>query len=93
MEDLDKIYWVRAVTAVVAGLISALTYIFYPLAERGILIGIFFYLLSYYVVRFLLGIKEDKEKNITPKTFILNGLGTYIILWLFTWILLINILL
>ena len=91
MEDIDKIYWIRAAMALVAGFLSAFAYIFYSPSE-GISIGILFYLVSYYLVRFL-GIREDAEKKITMKTIFINGLGTYIILWLFTWILLINLLL
>jgi hypothetical protein len=91
MEDQDKIYWIRVSAAIVAGFLSAAAYIFNLLEDRGFLIGILFYLISYYVSRYFLGIKVDKEKNITPRTLFFNGIGTYIILWLFLWILLINL--
>ena len=91
MDDKDKIYWTRALMGLVAGVLSAVTYILSPGDMRGITIGILFYLVSYYIVKYFLRIKVDEEKKITPRTIFLNGVGTYIIVWLLIWILMINL--
>ena len=80
---LDRIFWMRAGFGVTTGAISQL--LFDSDYLSGILFAIVVYLGTFYLLRLLWGGKikpEDQRKLYT------SGLGSYILLFLFFWILL-----
>jgi uncharacterized membrane protein YeaQ/YmgE (transglycosylase-associated protein family) len=77
------LYWLRISMGVLAGA-SAET-IFGTDSTDGLLVGVIFYLASYYVARYFWFKRLDK-KNLGK--IYSTGIGGYILLFLFTWILL-----
>jgi hypothetical protein len=88
------VYWSRLGFAVLAGL----TYNLLGLGLQGVAIGtlaaiglgVLFYIVSVYVVKYLLGYGEAELKG--PRKVVTTGMGTYII-WLLFSIILLNTLL
>ncbi|NIN52693.1 MAG: hypothetical protein GTN80_05960 [Nitrososphaeria archaeon] len=91
MEKKDKIYWLRAFIAFIAGAMCAFLGFHGEIGGRGIPVGVALYLVTYFFVRYSLKIDVDPEQGITANTLLFSGLGTYILVWLFTWILLLNL--
>ena len=101
MTDLDKIYWFRAGLGALGGTLSELltgckVSITSPGAgaclnglkpdySTGILLGLFLFLASYYLLRATLGKKFDKDQQ---RKIYTTGIGTYALLFLFSWVLL-----
>lgn len=99
--DLDKIFWLRTVLGVVGGVLSELltgckVIVSGPTAgtcvgglipdySTGILIGLFIFLGSYYLLKLTIGKKFPKEQQ--GKIY-MTGLGSYALLYIFTWVLL-----
>ena len=79
----DKLYWFRIGLGVLAGLLAWII----PGTDfyNGISIGILVYLVSYYAARYLWF--KGLDKQYIGKMYS-TGLGVYIGLFLFTWILL-----
>jgi len=92
METIDRIYWTRAGTAVVAAAVASSAFALSGDGETGVMIAILFYLASYYFTKRVLKIEVDPTAKITPNTLMFQGIGTYVILFLFTWLLLSNLL-
>lgn len=86
MDALDKVFWVRISLAVIAGFVAgALGFFSTNLNSiNGIGIGFLFYIISYIVVRALYGksIPTTERKRLAT-----NGIGGYIFMFLFIWIL------
>lgn len=81
--EFDKVYWMRIVLGVVAGVgaefVFGLDYI------DGILLAVIGYLGSYYIARWAWFRKLDPAK---VRKIYTTGIGSYIMLFLFTYILL-----
>lgn len=83
----DKLYWLRigfgAIAGVLADLISILdmTNAFW----NGVTVAIGLYLASYYIARYVMYKKTGKEYF---SKFYTTGIGGFIMVFLFTWILL-----
>lgn len=92
METVDRIYWTRAATAIVGAVTAAFVFSLTGDGQTGVIVGVFFYLISFYFVKYVLKIEGDPEGKVTPNTLLTQGIGTYIILFLFFWILLTNLL-
>lgn len=106
LNALDKIYWSRAGLGVVGGaLAELLTGCKFELStsgaysgacvggaspdySTGVLIGLFLFLASYYFFRATLGknLGKDEQRKIYT-----SGIGSYAMLFLFTWILLFSL--
>lgn len=84
MEPLNVIYWIKFVLGFLAAAICLLFKI--NNIFSGIMIGILVYLLGDRILRYVFIAKVDKQSTITK-----TGLGTYIITWIFFWILLYTI--
>ncbi len=92
MDEKDKIYWIRAAVAFLAGMLSpTLSTLSGTDGLTGTLMGIAMYLASYYVVKYGLKISVDEKKKITANTILFNGIGTYVLIWIFTWTLILNL--
>ncbi len=99
--DLDKIFWFRAVLGAVGGTLSELltgckvivsgdkagTCVggLMPDYSTGILIGLFIFLGSYYLLKLTIGKKFPKADQ--GKIY-MTGLGSFALLYVFTWVLL-----
>lgn len=86
MDSLEKVFWIRIGFAIAAGLVAGLLGFSSINGNgiNGILIGFSFYIISYIVMRGLYIRKilpTDRNKLIT------TGLGSYIFMFLFVWIL------
>ncbi|MEM4312146.1 MAG: hypothetical protein QXX95_07140 [Nitrososphaerales archaeon] len=86
MSPLDKIFFLRTVMGIIAGLVSGILGLVTPspYTYLGIVIAIFFYLISYFISRLFYGKSLDKK---VKRKIYTNGLGSFIMLFLFTWIL------
>ncbi len=86
MKPTDKIFWLRVVFGIFTGLIlSVLTITTNFAGQNGILFAILMYITSYYIAR----IKFSSEIPLKDSRKIFTtGLGSFIMLFLFTWILL-----
>jgi len=79
----DRIFWIRIGFGIMTGFLSEL--LFYGDFLNGILLAIIVYFASFYLVRTLWGSKikpEDQRKLYTA------GLGSFVLQFLFFWILL-----
>jgi len=101
LSDLDKIFWLRSVLGVVGGALSELVTGckvvvsgstagtceggLAPDYATGILVGLFIFLASFYSFKFTIGKKFSKEQQGKIYT---TGLGSYALLYIFTWVLL-----
>ncbi|MDA4125184.1 MAG: hypothetical protein OK438_07050 [Thaumarchaeota archaeon] len=79
----DKLYWLRVGLGVAAGLLAEL--VFGVDYSNGLLMGVVFYLASYYLARYLWF--KDLAKQYVGKMYS-TGIGGYAFVFLFTWILL-----
>ena len=79
---LDRIFWLRSGLAAVTGV--AVDYIFGTDWESGVLFAAVVFMGSYYLVRSIWGksIKPDQTNKL-----ITTALGSYIMIFLFVWIL------
>ncbi|MGD0319246.1 MAG: hypothetical protein ABSB56_06095 [Nitrososphaerales archaeon] len=84
----DKLYWLRIGLGVLGGL--AADRVFAPGDYvDGLLIGVIFYLASYYVARYV-WFKDLARENLSK--IYSTGIGSYVLAFLFTWILLFTLL-
>jgi hypothetical protein len=79
----DKLYWLRVGLGVLAGVLAE--FVFGVDYSNGLLLGIIFYLASYYLARYLWF--KELAKDYIGKMYS-TGIGGYVFLFLFTWILL-----
>ncbi len=85
MKPLDKVFWIRvaigALTGLLLGLLTAVVGIG---GENVIFIGILMYILTYYLARFTVSAQIPPKE---ARKLVTTGLGSYIMLVLFIWIL------
>lgn len=92
-DSKDRIFWARAIMGVVAGLSSgilgfvspdAYKGVVSPDAYKGILLAISLYIVTYYLSRYVFArnLPTGQRRN-----YITLGIFSYIMLFLFTWIL------
>lgn len=91
MTPLDKIFWLRAALGALAGVIIGFFTVYTGLrGSTGVVFAVFIYILSYYLIRFKMAAEippKDARKMVTA------GLGSFITLFLFIWILIYTLLL
>jgi hypothetical protein len=92
MKDKDKIYYTRLFLSVVGGIISGLFKLALESAGEGILLFVLFYIISLYIIVYIYKIRPDTSPNITLRNIFIDGVGTYIVTWLFLWVFLYNLL-
>lgn len=79
----DKLFWLRAGLGAVTGVLAQ--FIFGGDYYNGVVLGLLVYLLSYYFARFVWGKKVTKQEMAKLYT---SGIGTFVMLYLFFWLLL-----
>lgn len=85
MKPLDKVFWMRAAVGTLTGLFLGLLTVFAGLSgENGIFIGMLMYLLTYYLARFTVSAQIPPKE---ARKIVTTGLGSFIMLVLFIWIL------
>ncbi len=85
MKPTDKVFWLRVVMGISTGLILGILTISVGFSgSNGVLFAFLMYIASYYIARATVSAElppKDARKLITA------GLGSFIMLFLFTWIL------
>ncbi len=91
LKPLDKLYWSRVVLGISAGISSAYLGLLStntnapnPNALYGVALAVGVYFISYLLARSGLGIEHEVKQK---WKFITTGIGSYIMLFLFSWIL------
>ncbi|MDV3292673.1 MAG: hypothetical protein LYZ70_00195 [Nitrososphaerales archaeon] len=86
----DKLYWLRIGSGVAAGVVAYFVFRLPGLDfSYGILVGLFVFLLTYYIAKY--GWYRKLEAAKLTKLYS-TGIGSYVMLFLFTWILLLTLL-
>jgi uncharacterized membrane protein YeaQ/YmgE (transglycosylase-associated protein family) len=83
MEQVDQIFWVRAILGVITGFISGTVTFFDNMAYMGLFFAFIMYVISYFIAKYIIKLNLPKENSYKIFT---TGLGSFIALWLFTWI-------
>jgi hypothetical protein len=83
LTDSNKLFWTRVILALLSGFVSGIMKFSDSTAFVGLGTIIFMYILSYFIGEAYI----FKGKKVSRNTLILTGIGTYIMLSLFTWIL------
>ena len=87
MTPLDKLYWLRVVAGVLAGVFATLLGFIstnQPEAYKGVILALAIYALTSYAARYHI----LKELDVSLRKIYTHGIGSFIMLFLFTWILL-----
>ena len=84
MKQQDEIYWIRVVLGVMSGLLTGFLGFDSnnPAAAQGIIIPIVVYIFTFYVLRL-----KFKDSAMSPRQILIKGIGSFIMLFLFSWIL------
>ncbi|MEM3423396.1 MAG: hypothetical protein QXE51_02420 [Nitrososphaeria archaeon] len=82
LTDTNKLFWLRVVFGIFAGLFSGIMNFSNESALFGVLTIILFYLLSYLIGKYYI----FSGKNVSNPSLFTTGIGTYIMLSLFIWI-------
>jgi len=83
LTDSNKLFWTRVIFALLSGAVSGIMNFSNDTAVIGVAIIISFYIGSYFVGEAYI----FKGKTVSRNTLLFNGIGTYIMLSLFVWIL------
>ncbi len=92
MKIRSKIYLLRVLLAVIGGVFSGLFKLGLESVGESIMMIVFFYILSIYIILYGLKARPGKE-DITLRNIFIEGIGAFITTWLFIWIFLYNLLL
>ena len=85
MKPLDKVFWMRAAVGALTGFLLGLLTAFVVInGENGAFIGILMYIVTYYLARFMVSSQISQKE---ARKLVTTGLGSYIMLVLFVWIL------
>jgi len=82
LTDSNKLFWTRVIFAILAGMISGIMNFSNDTGYFGVAIIVGMYIISYYVGKNFI----FNGKDVSGSTLITTGIGTYIMLSLFTWI-------
>lgn len=91
MDKKGLIYWTRTILGLITGVLCGVMKFQLESAGKGILLGSVFYIISYYIIVYVYKIKPDNI-NIKMKDIFIMGAGSFIVLWLYLWILILNFL-
>ena len=85
MKQQDEVYWIRVALGIISGLLAGFLGFDSDnsaAAAQGILIPIVVYLFTFYVLRL-----KFKDSAMSPRQIFIKGIGSFIMLFLFSWIL------
>ena len=91
MDKKSMIHWTRVILGAITGIICGLMKFQLESAGKGILLGSVFYIISFYLVIYVYKIRPDNV-NVRMRDIFAAGAGSFIIMWLYLWILILNIL-
>ncbi len=83
MKQLDQVFWIRAFLGAATGLLSGVVGFSDGMLYTGLLLGPIMYIVSYLVAKYVVRLNLPQQES--HKIFT-TGLGSFIALWLFTWI-------
>lgn len=81
--ELDKVFWLRALFGLTTGLVSGVLGFVGSTAYYSLLLLIIMYIFSYYLAKYVIAVEVPHKER---RKLITAGLGSFIILWLFSWI-------
>ena len=87
MTPLDKLYWLRVAAGVLSGVFATLLGFVsanQPEAYKGVILALAIYALTSYAARYHM----FKNAAVSLRKIYTHGIGSFIMLFLFTWILL-----
>ena len=84
MKQQDEVYWIRVALGIISGVLAGFLGFDSDnsAAAQGILIPIVVYLFTFYVLRL-----KFKDSAMSPKQIFIKGIGSFIMLFLFSWVL------
>ena len=84
MKQQDEVYWIRVALGIISGVVTGFLGFNSnnSAAAQGILIPIVVYIFTFYVLRLRL-----KDSVMSPRQIFIKGLGSFIMLFLFSWVL------
>lgn len=84
MKPLDRVYWMRVLLGVAAGVLASYLSVFRGAPpSSGFILALAFYTSSYYLSRYVVATDLPVPES---KKWFTTGLGSFIILWLWSWI-------
>jgi|GEM_PF-1303691 hypothetical protein len=93
MNPKDKIHYTRLLLSIIGGLISGIFKFALETAGEAIMLMVLFYIFSLYIIVYLYKIRPNVVPEVSLKNIFIDGVGTFVITWLFLWVLIYNILL
>jgi len=92
MDKKAIIHWTRVLLGLITGLICGFFKFQLESAGKGILLGSMTYVISYYLIVYVFKIKPG-QPNVTMRNIFIDGAGSFVAVWLYVWIFILNILL
>ena len=83
MKEIDQIYWLRVFLGTTAGFLSGSFGFLETQPGRAIMLAIALYFASYYIARRVIYVNVPPQE---VRKLAINGIGSYIMLFLFSWI-------
>ncbi|MGQ9719314.1 MAG: hypothetical protein ACUVWK_05710 [Nitrososphaerales archaeon] len=83
MNQLDKLFWTRALLGVASGLLSGMMTSLEGGIYGGLSIVLIVYAISYLAARYVLRMNLPQQEF---RKIFTTGLSSFVALWLFTWI-------
>ncbi|MCP8317413.1 MAG: hypothetical protein H3Z52_08795 [archaeon] len=80
MKQLDQLFWTRALLGMATGLLSGVMGFFDVI---GILLAFIAYVISYLMAKYIMRLDLPPQES---RKIFTTGLGSFMALWLFTWI-------
>ncbi|MCP8310891.1 MAG: hypothetical protein L6N95_01440 [Candidatus Methylarchaceae archaeon HK01B] len=83
INPIDQLFWTRVSLGIATGFLSGLMGFLGNEAYKGLLLALIAYIISYFTAKYII------KLNLPPKEshkILTTGIGSFIALWLFTWI-------
>jgi len=83
MKQLDQLFWTRALLGMATGLLSGIMGSFDGTTYTGLLLAFIAYIISYLMAKYIMRLDLPPQES---RKIFTTGLGSFMALWLFTWI-------
>ncbi|MCP8323883.1 MAG: hypothetical protein L6N96_06890 [Candidatus Methylarchaceae archaeon HK02M2] len=80
---IDQLFWTRAFLGMATGFLSGIMGFLGNEAYKGLLLAIIAYIISYFMAKYVIKLNLSKKES---HKILTTGIGSFIALWLFTWI-------